>query len=496
MTPEVQGEERHAGNGYEPVIGLEVHAQLLTRSKMFCGCSAAYFGAEPNSHVCAVCSGMPGALPLMNRAAVEATILTGLALDCRVEGRFKFDRKNYQYPDLPKGYQITQYDMPIARNGHLTFLSAGGQRLCGITRVHLEEDTGKSTHTGGDAGTSLVDYNRSGVPLMEIVGEPDLRSGDEARDYFAALRQVLVYLGVCDGNLQEGSMRADVNISLRSPDGRPGTKVELKNLNSFRAVHRAIEFEIDRQRRALAAGQTLAQETRGWSEQLEQTVSQRSKEFAHDYRYFPEPDLPPVLVPEALLDELGRKIPELPEARRGRLEGQMGLAQETAEILTSNRELGDFYEAVVSIDRSMERRLAANWVTQDLLGLLNESCTSIESTRMTPAAFGELVMMLGRREINGPTAKELLPEMVRTGESARSMVDSRGLSQVSDESQIERWVAEAIAANPRAATDYHAGKTRAADALVGHVMKASRGKANVDAVRAAILSEMENPDES
>lgn len=476
---------------YEPIIGLEVHAQIVSESKMFCPCSARYFGAAPNSHVCAVCGGFPGALPVINRRGVEATAMTGLALGCTIAPRFKFDRKNYAYPDLPKGYQITQYDLPIARHGALQFRCEGQSLSCGITRVHLEEDTGKLTHVAGDEEVSLIDYNRSGVPLMEIVGEPDLRSAQAAREYFVALRELLVYLGVSDGNLQEGSLRADVNVSLRLPDGSWGTKVEIKNLNSFRAVQRAVEYEVARQRTRVEAGRPVIQETRGWSEEGGETLPQRSKEYAHDYRYFPEPDLPPVDLTEETLSRLAQALPELPAARRARLAQEHGLEPEITDHLTANKPLGDFYEMALGERRDIDARLTARWLTQTVQGVLNEQGLVLGATRLTPSAFAELISLVQSGRITDPTAKEMLPEVMASGSSPAALVEQRGLTQITDAARIRDWVREAMEASPRAVTDYLRGKDQASQAIIGRVRGASRGQANMDAVRRIVQEELD-----
>src|SRR5215216_6244441 len=344
------GRDGVAGEGHETVIGLEVHAQLLTKSKMYCGCSARYADAPPNTLVCMVCGGFPGALPALNEAAVEAAILTGIALNCTIPPFCKLDRKNYFYPDLPKGYQISQYDLPLAVNGVLEFISGGETRRAGITRVHVEEDTGRLVHRTGADGmdVSLVDLNRSGVPLMEIVGEPHLRSPEEARDYLTSLRQILRYIGVSTGNMEEGAFRCDANVSVREIDGPLGAKVEVKNMNSFRAVERALRFEQNRHLEILRSGGRVEQETRGWVDDRGVTVGQRTKEQAHDYRYFPEPDLPPLSISQEMVSDLATRLPELPARRRARLAKQYGIGESEAALLTAEREVADFYESVAT----------------------------------------------------------------------------------------------------------------------------------------------------
>ncbi len=471
-------------SGYEAVIGLEVHAQLLTRSKMFCSCSADYTGAQPNDNTCPVCLGHPGVLPVMNRRAVEYTVRTALALNCEIAPFTKFDRKNYFYPDLPKGYQISQYDLPLSRNGRLQFPLGDETVLCGITRVHLEEDTGTMQHEGDvlqRATASLVDLNRSGVPLMEIVGEPDLRSPEAAREYLVRMRQILMYIGVNDGNLEKGSFRCDANISLR-PRGSDeyGTKVEVKNMNSFRAVHRALEYEVARQAAVLDAGGTLAQETRGWVETDGKTVSQRSKEYAHDYRYFPEPDLPPMQLDAAFVERVRSTLPELPATRARRFEEQYGLKPYDAAVLTSSRDDADTYEELVSA--GLPAKLAGNWLTQDVAALANEKHMPLARSGLGVRGLVALLKLLDAGTINGPTAKELLAEIYVAGGDPEAIVKQRGMGQVSDEAELVSIVDEAISANPAAAADFRAGKERALAALVGAVMKATRGKANAGLV--------------
>lgn len=476
------------------VIGLEVHAQLLTASKMFCGCSAQYAGASPNTNVCAVCSGMPGALPVINRRAVEYTVMTALALGCRVAEHSKFDRKNYMYPDLPKGYQITQYDHPIGETGSLEYEVNDEVLRCGIVRVHLEEDTGKSLHTDIDGrDMSLVDYNRSGVPLMEIVTEPDLRAPEAARELFATLRRVLMYLGVNDGNLQEGSMRADVNVSLQAPDGTFGTKVEIKNLNSFRSVQRALEYEIARQRSVLESGGTLMQETRGWSEAHQATVSQRSKEHAHDYRYFPEPDLPPLRLPAPAVEALSAALPELPAARSQRFVTQFDLTPPVSRILTNEKAMADFFEEAVAAAGSDAASVVANWVTGDVSRLLNERGESLEQSRLDPAALAKLVTMLRSNLISGSAAKQVLQEICLSGEAPEMIVERLNLAQIVDLTALERLVDEVLAENRVLIETYRKGKTNAIQALMGKVMQASKGKANPSTARELLTRKLGEP---
>ena len=469
---------------WEAVIGMEVHAQLATRSKMFCACPTDYLAAPPNSSVCPVCLGMPGVLPVVNASAVEQVVKTALALDCEVARHTKFDRKNYFYPDLPKGYQISQYDLPLSRNGHLEFSLDGRRVRCGITRVHLEEDTGTLHHAGDvlqSATSSLVDYNRSGVPLMEIVGEPDLRSAEEAREYLVRLRQILMYIGVNDGNLEEGSFRCDANVSVR-PRGSDtlGVKVEIKNMNSFRAVQRAVEYEITRQITVLGAGETLHQETRGWVEARAATVSQRSKEHAHDYRYFPEPDLAPMVLSVEMVEEVRHTLPELPEARAARLVAEHGIGADDAGVLTATREEADSFERLVAA--GVPARLAANWQVNAVNGLSNAHHVPLWESGLGIDGLAALLRLVDAGTVNQTTAKELLEELYLGGGDPGAIVRERGLGQVSDAAELAALVDAAIEANARAVADFQGGKEGALQAVVGHVMKATKGRADAKLV--------------
>lgn len=468
----------------EPVIGLEIHAQLCTDSKMFCGCSARYSGASPNTHCCAVCAGMPGALPVINARALDFGIISALALDCEISGTSRFDRKNYSYPDVPKGYQISQFEEPVGRRGRLAF-SAGDRPVeWGITRLHLEEDTGKTSHTTVDGReVSLVDYNRSGVPLMEIVTDPETHSPEEAREFFAALRQILMYLGVNDGNLQEGSMRADVNISLRRSGGEPGPKVEIKNLNSFRAVQRSLEHEIDRQRALVDSGGTIHQETRGWNEREEWTVPQRTKEYAHDYRYFPEPDLPPLVISASHIDSLRASLPELPLARSQRFTREYGMSTYQAHVLTLERSTADYFERALSAGTGASPAGVANWVTGDLARLANERGSVPGDTLVSPDDLALLVGMVECGEITGAAGKQVLEEMARSGEKPADVVDRLDLRQLADDSSLETLAHEVLAENPSLVDTYRSGKLNAIQALVGKAMAKSKGKANPQRMR-------------
>jgi aspartyl-tRNA(Asn)/glutamyl-tRNA(Gln) amidotransferase subunit B len=469
---------------YEVVIGLEVHAQLLTRSKMFCSCPADYLSAEPNANTCPVCLGLPGVLPTINAQAVDFTVRTALALHCDIPDFTKFDRKNYFYPDLPKGYQISQYDLPLSRDGHLEFPVDGETVRCGVTRVHLEEDTGTMHHAGDvlqSATSSLIDLNRSGVPLMEIVGEPDLRTPEAAREYLVRLRQILMYIGVNDGNLEQGSFRCDANVSLR-PRGASelGVKVEVKNMNSFRAVQHALEFEIERQTGVLEAGGTLPQETRGWVEAQGRTISQRSKEQAHDYRYFPEPDLPPLRLDAAFVERVRRTLPELPEARAHRFQSQYGLTAYDAAVLTDTRESADAYEALVGA--GVSAKLAANWQSGDVAALANQHRVSLWESGLGVEGLARLLRLVDGGAVNGPTAKELLAELYVSGGDPEALVRERGLAQVSDTAELTAFVDAAIAANPAAAADFRAGKQQALGQLMRSVKDATGGKADMPVV--------------
>jgi aspartyl-tRNA(Asn)/glutamyl-tRNA(Gln) amidotransferase subunit B len=472
---------------YETVIGLEVHAQLLTRSKMFCGCPTT-FGARPNTQTCPVCLGLPGSLPVVNRRAVEFGIRTALAFGCRINDACRFARKHYYYPDMPKNYQISQYEEPLAENGALEIEAEGGTRTIGIQRLHLEEDVGKLLHEGTleTAQASLVDFNRSGVPLMETVSRPELRSPEEAATYLKAFRAVLIFLGVCDGNMEEGSLRCDANISIR-PHGSTtlGTKVEIKNLNSFRNVQRALEFEERRQAQALDAGERIVQETRLWEADRGYTRSMRSKEFAHDYRYFPEPDLVPLQIDRRWVEEIKGSLPELPRAWRRRAVAQYGLPPYDAEVLTQSRALVDYYEAALrewspASGAGAERpKILSNWIMSELLRVLpGHDERAIGASPIPPARLVGLLQLIENATISGKIAKDVFQKMFDTGDDARTIVERDGLTQVADEGALGQVIESVMAANPKAIEDYRRGKKEAKGALVGQVMKATRGKAN------------------
>jgi aspartyl-tRNA(Asn)/glutamyl-tRNA(Gln) amidotransferase subunit B len=470
---------------YEVVIGLEVHAQLLTRSKMFCGC-AATFGAPANHQTCPVCQGMPGVLPVINRRAVEFGIRTARVLHCRVNPDSRFARKHYFYPDMPKNYQISQYEEPLAEDGWLEVPEGDGDafRRIGIERLHLEEDVGKLTHAGGvfeAATSSLVDFNRAGVPLMEIVSRPDLRSPVEATEYLRIMRAVLRYLDVCDGNMEEGSLRCDANISLR-PRGASelGTKVEIKNMNSFRHVRAALEYEVERQARALDRGERLGQETRLWNPDKGQTLSMRSKEFAHDYRYFPEPDLVPLRPDPAWVAEIERSLPELPRARRLRLVEQYGLPPYDADLLTADRALADYYEEAVRLHPNA--KAIANWIISELLRELHGDPAGASASPIRAAHLARLVALVDDGTISGKIAKDVFERMARSGEDPDAIVRREGLTQVADEAALLAVVDQVIGAHAAAVADFRKGKKQSLAFLVGQVMKATQGKANPQVV--------------
>ena len=476
---------------FETIIGLEVHAQVLTLSKMYCSCSADYADAPPNTHVCPVCLGLPGALPVINRHAIESTIRTGLALNCAIPLNCKMDRKNYVYPDLPKGYQISQYDLPLCVDGALTFEVDGQVRTAGITRVHIEEDTGRLVHIDNPDGTasSLVDLNRSGVPLMEIVGEPDLRSPDEAREYLVSLRQVLRYIGASTGNMEEGAFRCDANVSTRAKDGSiVGPKVEVKNMNSFRAVERALRYEEQRQRAALARGEELVQETRGWVEAEGVTVSQRTKEMAHDYRYFPEPDLPPLEITSAMVEPIRESLPELPAARRARFVRDYGLQPADAALLTLDRPIADIYEDALGVEKAPAwAKATANWILNDIMGLARAQGLPADELPFTAAQINDLVSLVQDGKITGRAAKELLPQL-NDGELPAAGAERLNLLSLDDSDLVRDAAQAAIEANPAVVADYRGGKQAAIGRLIGETMKRTGGRAKPDAVRTQLVA--------
>jgi aspartyl-tRNA(Asn)/glutamyl-tRNA(Gln) amidotransferase subunit B len=482
---------------YEVVIGLECHAQVNTRSKMFCRCSTDYSGGEPNTHVCPVCMGMPGVLPVINAQAVEYTIMTGLALNCEIPERAKFDRKNYPYPDLMKGYQVSEYDMPLCLNGYVDVEVDGQTRRIRINRVHLEEDTARLLHRSDQSGDySLLDVNRAGMPLMEIVTEPDARSPQEAIAYLTKLHQILRYLGASDADMEKGNFRCEPNLSLR-PRGETkyGSKVELKNLNSFRAALRGMEFEVERQTRILNQGGHVVSETRGWREETQETASQRSKEQAHDYRYFPEPDLPPLANSREYVEELRRRLPELPDRRRERFMDAYGLTPYEANLLTESRARADYFEAAVNSssggDLAGRAKLISNWLLGELSRLLNNAGIEIDETKVTPVQLAALVSMVEAGKISGTAGKQVLDTMFETGRDPDAVVAELGLGRIEDKGVVASAVKTVLAANEKAVADYRAGKTQALNSLLGQVMKETRGRADAADVQALLIAELE-----
>nr|MBC7244530.1 Asp-tRNA(Asn)/Glu-tRNA(Gln) amidotransferase subunit GatB [Chloroflexota bacterium] len=463
---------------YEPTIGLETHAQLLTASKVFCSCSSDYAMAPPNSLVCPVCLGLPGSLPVINQRAVEYVIMTGLALNCRIPEVSRFDRKNYHYPDLVKGYQISQYDLPLCRDGWIEIQVSGGTKRIGIQDVHLEEDTGKLVHVQGQ---SLIDFNRSGVALMEIVTKPDFTSIEEVREYVLKLRRILRYLGVSSGNMEEGAMRFEANVSLH-PAGttEKGARVEIKNLNSFRALLRSLEYEISRQEQVLREGGTISRETRGWDETRSITFVQRSKEFADDYRYFPEPDLPPLEITREWVEEIRAKMPELPDERYRRFVSEYGLSAYDAGLLTDDRFIADYFEQAVTTakTRGIPPKTIANWITGELFRLLHVTNVEPTAIQVPPEQLVELVVLLNENLITMTSAKHVLETMFHTGKAARDIVAEEGLIQIADADQIMPIVEEVIRSNPDAVAQYKRGKETVLRFLVGQVMRATKGKAD------------------
>ncbi|MCL5411390.1 MAG: Asp-tRNA(Asn)/Glu-tRNA(Gln) amidotransferase subunit GatB [Patescibacteria group bacterium] len=495
---------------YDVIIGLEVHVQLKTKSKMFCRCSASVWKAQPNSHTCPVCLGLPGALPVANEEAVREALKIGLALNCQLLNRAKFDRKHYFYPDLSKGYQISQYDLPFCVNG---WLEVDGSRI-GVTRSHLEEDTGKLVH---DDKNSLIDFNRSGIPLMEVVSEPDIRSPQEARLYAQKIQQIVRYLGVSDADMERGSLRVDANVSLQKPgkwkveDGKVlgvvnnelNPKVEIKNMNSFRSIERALTYEIERQLQLFEKEEKLSQETRGWVEAKGITVKQRSKEFAPDYRYFPEPDLPPFVFKNSYFEVIKKEIPELPDQKINRFYHDYALEIKEAEIVTATKELADWFEGAVKAYAQTEKegttydhidswkvKLIYNWVSGELLRRINELQVPLGEVKVTPAQLAELLYLIDKGEISSTIAKEVFAEMFKTGLDAKKIVEEKGLKQVSDEIQLREAVREVINLNPKPVADIAVGKKEAKGFLIGQIMKMTSGRANPGLVNKILEEEL------
>ncbi len=474
---------------FEPVIGLEVHAQLLTESKIFCGCST-LFGAPPNAHTCPVCLGMPGTLPVLNRKVVDFAIKMALATHCGVASLSRFARKNYFYPDLPKGYQISQYDLPLAEHGRVDINLNGQTKRIGVTRIHMEEDAGKLIHDE-QAPVSYVDYNRTGVPLIEIVSEPDMRSPDEAVEYLKVLRDILRYLDICDGNMEEGSFRCDANVSLR-PEGREafGTRTELKNMNSFRHVQKALEYEIRRQSALLLDGDAVVQETRLWDAVKGITVSMRGKEEAHDYRYFPDPDLVPLVIDRQWVEDVRRGLPELPEAKRQRFVEEYGLPEYDAGVLTAAKNLARYFEECVRLYN--KPKVVSNWIMSELMRELKRDEQEIEQCPVTPNHLARMLMMMDEGTISGKIAKTVFDKMYATGKDPDVIVKEGGLVQVSDQDEIRNTIEAVLAANPEQVANYRQGKDKLFGFFVGQVMKATKGKANPKLVN-DLLAELLRP---
>ncbi len=483
---------------YEAVIGLETHCQLSTATKIFCKCSTT-FGADPNHNVCPICMGMPGVLPVLNETVLEYAVKAGLALNCEIADYSKFDRKQYFYPDLPKNYQVSQFDLPIAEHGWLEIemLSEAGEvtrKKIGVTRLHMEEDAGKLVHGGSErlSGSthSLVDFNRTGVPLVEIVSEPDMRSGQEAAEYAQEIRRIIRYLGVGDGNMQEGSLRCDVNISVR-PVGQKefGTKIEIKNMNSFSAIHRAIDYEIERQIKELESGGQLYQETRLWEEGKQRTVSMRSKEGASDYRYFPEPDLTPIEVAAKQLKAWQGELPELPAAKRHRYETELGLSPYDTRVLTDDHGITQYFEDAIATPTPAKQ--AANWIMGDITGYLNNGNLKIEDIALKPKDLAELIGLIEDQTISGKIAKEILPELLSKGGSPQKLVEKKGLTQITDVAALEELIDAVLADNPKELEQYHNGKTKLKGFFMGQVMKRTGGRADPKATNQMLSKKLE-----
>lgn len=477
---------------YITVIGLEVHAELKTKTKIFCSCSTE-FGGLPNTHVCPVCLGMPGALPVLNKQVVDYAIKTGLSLNCAIQKTNKFDRKNYFYPDLAKNYQISQLYQPICLGGHIDIVVDGEHKSIGVTRIHMEEDAGKLVHSGATISTSdssAVDYNRAGVPLLEIVSEPDMRSAEEARAYMENLKAILEYIDVCDCKMQEGSLRCDANVSIM-PEGAKefGTRAEIKNLNSFRSLVRAIEYEVERQKEILEDGGHVVQETRTWDEANGITLSMRSKEEAHDYRYFPEPDLVPVELTDEWIDGIRASLPELPAQRQVRLMEQFGLSEYDASLIVSTKAMAEYFDEAVKTAK--DAKGVANWLLGDVSAYLNNEGIAIGEFKISPANLAELVNLTKEGVLSSKLAKKVFAEMLKENEAPKALVKKLGLEQVSDEGAIMKLVEETIAENPQAVADFKAGKQKAIGSLVGQIMKKSKGKANPGMVQSMLKEKLQ-----
>lgn len=476
---------------YEAVIGLEIHCELKTKTKIFCGCATG-FGAEQNTHVCPVCLGLPGVLPTVNKRVVEFGIKAGLATNCTINKYSKFDRKNYYYPDLPKNWQTSQYDLPIAEHGWVDIDVDGEKKRIRLTRIHMEEDAGKLVHSGTtikDSATSNVDYNRTGVPLLEIVSEPDLRSAEEARAYMEKIKAIMEYIDVSNCRMEEGNLRADINVSLRPVGTKElGTRTEMKNINSFKNLEDAINYEIERQEEVLEDGGHVVQETRTFDPARGITLSMRSKENAHDYRYMPEPDLPPIVTSEETIEKYRSELPELPDARRARLEKEYGLSDYDAGIITSSRAMAEYFDAVVAT--GADPKLAANWIMGDLAKNLNEDGIDITKSPVSAERLGKMIGLIMKDMISGKIAKKVFKEMWTNEDDPEKIVKDKGLVQITDTGAIEAAVDAAIAANPKAVAEYKGGKKKAIGALVGQVMKATRGKANPQMVNKMLAEKL------
>jgi len=473
----------------EVVIGLEVHIQLMTKAKMFCHCSTDYIGKEPNTNTCPVCLGLPGSLPVLNKKVLEFAVRTAIALNCRVNKVSRFHRKNYFYPDLPKAYQISQYDIPLGVGGYMEISIPGNKekRRIGITRVHIEEDAGKLVHEGDIASSSysLVDYNRCGIPLAEVVTEPDLHSPEEVRIFLTKLRSIVQHLGVCDGNMEEGSLRSDVNVSIRKAKSRNlGTKTEVKNLNSFRAVKKTLQFEVARQKKLLNEGKKVIQETRHWDESKNITLSMRRKEEAHDYRYFPEPDLLPLKVDAKIIDEIRKNLPELPEARRERFIKNYQIPEYDAEILTSSKSLGDYYEKATSLYHNS--KILSNWIMGELIRHLNEEKVEIEDSPISSEKLVGMLKLMDEGIISGKMAKDVFEKMFKTGKDASHIVKESGITQITDKDELFEVIDRVIKENPKSVDDFNEGKEKALNYLVGQVMRYTKGRAKPDFVFEAL----------
>ena len=477
---------------YEAVIGLEIHCELKTKTKIFCGCATG-FGADENTHVCPVCLGLPGVLPTVNKRVVEFAIKAGLATNCEINRYSKFDRKNYYYPDLPKNWQTSQYDLPICKNGWVDIDVDGEKRRIRLTRIHMEEDAGKLVHSGTtikDSLTSDVDYNRTGVPLLEIVSEPDMRSSEEARAYMEKIKAIMEYIDVSNCRMEEGNLRADVNVSLRPVGTKElGTRTEMKNINSFKGLVDAIDYEIERQTEVLEDGGHVVQETRTWDPARGITLSMRSKENAHDYRYMPEPDLPPIVTSEETIEKYRKELPELPDARRARYEKDYGLSDYDAGIITSTRAMAEYYDAVVAA--GADPKLAANWIMGDFAKQLNEESLDITQSPVDAQRLGAMIKLIMANTISGKIAKKVFKEMWTSSDGPEKIVKDKGLVQITDVSAIEGVVDEVIAKNPKAVEEYKGGKKKAIGALVGQVMKATKGKANPQMVNQLLAKKLQ-----